>query len=270
MSDAHWWDVPEHEYHAATDWISQSMLKVFLDSPAEYYLRYVAGKLPPKEPTPAMQLGSMVHMRLLEPERFETDVIALRPDINFKRKADREERDALIAGLQPGQIVATTDDVRRACGIATSLRAHPIVAQLIKSAEAIERNIRWTHDLTGLPLRMRLDLLAGNILLDLKTMAAYPTGFKGQAIRFRYVMQAQFYRMGAAELGIDDPRFFFAAARTEAPYDVLLYEPDRESLGNAHAKIVDALERIDQCASTGLWEHPDAGTIIPLSVPPWA
>ena len=57
--------VPEHEYRRMPG-VNYSALKHMLRSPMHY--KYMRDN--PPEPTAAMRLGTMVHMAVLEPEKF--------------------------------------------------------------------------------------------------------------------------------------------------------------------------------------------------------
>ncbi len=58
------------EYHADYSAVSNSMLSVFRQSRQRYRDRFVTRTMSPPGPTPAMRLGSLLHLRALEPERY--------------------------------------------------------------------------------------------------------------------------------------------------------------------------------------------------------
>jgi hypothetical protein len=58
------------EYHADLTHVSNSMLKVFAESPQKYYRMFVVQTMPKPEQTPSLLLGSVVHCLFLEPEKF--------------------------------------------------------------------------------------------------------------------------------------------------------------------------------------------------------
>lgn len=63
-------DLSNEDYHADTGAFSASALEDFRDSRRLFEARYITKTLPPKAATPAMELGTCVHLRILEPERY--------------------------------------------------------------------------------------------------------------------------------------------------------------------------------------------------------
>ena len=86
------------EYHADYSRVSNSMLSVFRQSRRRYFQRFVEQSMPAPEPTAAMQLGSLVHTLLLEPDDAAKLVVA--PKVDRRTKAGKEEWQAFgLVGL---------------------------------------------------------------------------------------------------------------------------------------------------------------------------
>ena len=77
------------EYHADLSHVSNSMLKVFAESPQKYYQMFVAKTMPKPEQTPSLLLGSVVHCLFLEPEKFGAEY-AVAPAVDRRTKVGKE------------------------------------------------------------------------------------------------------------------------------------------------------------------------------------
>lgn len=64
-------EMSAEEYHSHPA-VSHGKLEDFRESRRLYEGRYVTGTIPPKTITDAMQFGTWVHMRLLEPDRYKS------------------------------------------------------------------------------------------------------------------------------------------------------------------------------------------------------
>lgn len=273
MPAATWWDVDASAYHADCDTIGSSMAKLFRRSPEEYYLRYVVQRIPADPPTDAMRLGTLTHLALWEPDRLH-DVIALPPMAwNLRSSKDRAARDAWLESLDPKRIPTTDEELGYALSMARKCRSNPIVAAMLERDHLCEAAVRWECRHTGLPCKAMFDVITqdnGPVLVgDLKTMFDYPDTFRNNASRFGYANQAAWYLEAASELGYDDARFLPIAVRTKIPWEVLVNEFTTDTLSYAHAQNLDTRARIADCVETGVWEHPDAGDIVPISLPAW-
>jgi len=70
-------DLDINEYHADSA-VSSSVIKDFIESdecPAIFYSKYLDPSRPPRKPTKAMEFGSHAHLRILEPEKFDSSFI---------------------------------------------------------------------------------------------------------------------------------------------------------------------------------------------------
>src|SRR4051812_44964464 len=73
------WDktITNDQYHADKTAIGSSALKHMLKSPARFYSRHFLGVKDKDEPSKQMQLGTMIHTALLEPERFTKNFVIM-------------------------------------------------------------------------------------------------------------------------------------------------------------------------------------------------
>lgn len=89
------------DYHEMTDFISTSMLKDFMDDPTVYFERYITKSLDRRDPSAAMELGSVVHAVLLDQRPLRSVVYEL-PDhdplLHAASTLTAPKRDALSEG----------------------------------------------------------------------------------------------------------------------------------------------------------------------------
>jgi hypothetical protein len=256
--------MPADLYHAIPA-VGSSGLKSFLRSPAHYRARLAQ----PAEPTDAQALGTAVHLAVLEPERFEREVVAA-PKFDRRTtagKAAAAEFDAAHAG----RLVLAADVHETACRVRDAVRSHPAAALLLAHG-APEVSLQWIDEASGVPCKSRLDWLApDHSVVDLKTARdASPLGF-GRAIgQYGYAIQQAVYVAGVrAALGAEPPMFAFVAVETEPPFAVGVYVLDDDAVAAAEVRVAEALARFAQCRAADTW--PAYGDLIQtITLPRWA
>ena len=256
-------DMPASVYHAA-EALSASGAKLLLRSPAHY----LAAKAAPKEPTPAMRLGTLTHALILEPETFDAE-FAVMPKFDRrttigKKAAEEFEQD------HAGKTIVDEVSYEKAKAIAASVRRHPLVAAGLADGNA-EVSLFW--DQHGVPCKARCDYMTGSTILDVKTCAdASPEGFARQIANFQYHLQAAHYAAGFREVvGWDLDRFIFIAVESDAPHAVGVYSLDARSLQSGRL----LMERAAAAYRTALAQPKDAPAfysdmLVEISVPSWA
>ncbi|MFO0201725.1 MAG: hypothetical protein ACK528_01195, partial [Alphaproteobacteria bacterium] len=83
------------DYHSDFDHVSKSMLSDFCSDRELYRLRYLMNTLPAKEPSPAMDTGTLIHSVIIEGGELESycrlvpdDCLQSNGSINGKRMAE--------------------------------------------------------------------------------------------------------------------------------------------------------------------------------------
>ncbi len=264
------------DYHADTDYISHSMMEVFPHSPARYCGRFVDKSIPPEPPTPQMQLGSLVHTAVLEPDEFESTFLVA-DGCNARRgnkwKAyDTEADDTHRTAVLPRQVEVSND-------IANSIRRSRLANSLIEQAGLREIPILWQDNGTGLKLKCKPDqsipsaasiLSDWPICLDIKTSATpSPKEFAKQAYNFGYHRQAAHYLEGCEADTGEEHLFLYIVAGNEEPYDIYVNNYDPAFLEKGHEENHLILARIAECHRTGHWIAPEQSKLTPLMLP-WA
>lgn len=230
-----YFDMPEEQYHKAPA-LSSSGIRNLLVSPLDYWTNSHLNPAYVDEKTPAMILGTAMHRRLLEPDRFakmygawprKADypnavdggeaLKALCGDLGLKKSgkiADLCERileanpdaelwpviEADLIKRQAGRILLKSsdlDDIERA---ARFVLAHQSAAKALTGGYS-EVSIFWIDEETGVPLKCRVDNLKVKATVDLKSFSnplGKPIGsaVAGAVANGRYDVQAVVYDAG--------------------------------------------------------------------------
>lgn len=267
------WNPTAEEYHAATDWVSNSMLKVFADSPEKFAAVFIHKTMEPDRPTGDMRLGTLVHAMTLEPEAVDERFVCA-PDCGRKRKDERELWEAFSSVVGDREVVEC-DRWNAALAMRDSIRSNPTALRLLSESFQVERSIRWTCRTSGVKRRCRFDSV-GDAVADIKTTRdPTPAAFARQAAKLGYHRQAAFYADGYRELtGRNPEAHFVIAVRNAPPYECAVYGFGLRSLDVGRRKIERDLERLSEMQRSGMWLGDAArknvgGIAEVLEVPVW-
>jgi hypothetical protein len=259
-------DIPNDAYHADRSCVSVSGLKEILRSPA-HYQAYMDGT--GRKETPAMFLGTAVHMRLLEPERFgETYAVAPTPD-----KRTREFKEFALANAQ--KTILTPEQMAACDSIAQSVGLHASAKTLLRGGHA-ECTVIWQDQETGIWQKIRPDCLCLNfeagICLDVKktTDASMPV-FARRCVEYGYDLQAAVYLEGLRIAFKQDFDFVFLAVEESAPFGCALYGAPERMLGRGRRRYRQAMGLLKACRESGQWpSYQPSGGYDLLEWPRWA
>lgn len=190
-----------------------------------------------------------VHCLTLEPHTFDREYSVYD---GVRRGAHYE---AHLAD-HPGTSVLKPHEAESARALADAIRAHPLVAPLLAAGDP-EVVITWTDPETRLRCKARLDWLAPQAILDLKTLGTTHEGRVARMVaQYLYHGQLAHYTAGLAALGIEVPAYL-VVAEDDPPHDVALYGLDPHGPDGAlyvGGRIRSALlRRIAECEATGRW-----------------
>lgn len=263
------------DYHRSPA-ISKSGLDRLAISP-EHYQAYL---MEPREETAAMKVGTAVHMAVLEPERFkatyapfdDSEICAsiggAKPRATTKYKEWLEGYKAANAGL----ILLDGADYKYIYDIVDSVLLRETPCKILSANGAAEHSFFWTDPETGVECKCRPDYLRDDgYIIDLKTTEdASPWGFERSAEKYRYWVQAAFYKQGVeAVTGIEVKGFVFIAVEKKPPYAVACYAADEAMIAAGDEEVRRCLAIYKACDEANDWPgYPDG--IMPLSRPAWA
>ena len=240
---------PDAEYRAVKA-LSQSVAKVLLDSPeqAKHDMEN------PSKPTPAMNLGILVHALALGQEHPFVE-----KTWDARTKAGKESDAAVEAA---GKTPMSAEEWDKAHAMAAKVSAEfPLN---YGSAE-----VSLYGDINGTAIKGRVDYLTDSAIVDLKTTATPLWKFDGEIYARRYHLQAAWYLTLAELNGLDADRFVLVAVGKTAPYLTRAWTLRESAIAVGRDLMREALKIYDRCVMFSEWPATnDADATIGL--PSWA
>ena len=251
-------DLSNEAYHASSA-ISKSGLDLIARSPAHYAYRS------PSAPSRAMEMGTAIHTALLEPDRYATEYVTV--DCEDRRASAYKE----AVKVHGSERVLTRAESDKIGGMSVSVQGNPHAQSLLKhDFAATEVSILTVDPETGVNVKCRFDLLAGNKALDLKkTQDARPDAFAKSVANYRYMVQAAFYTdVYRWETGMELEAFGFLVVEEEMPHASAIYVLDDDAIQYGRKLYRRDLNRYAECLNANEWPSVDQTPQI-LSLPSW-
>lgn len=255
------------EHYFTWPYVNASRLKLMDRSPM--HARHQV--LHPPEPTKAMNLGTALHLAVLEPHRFEDEfLVAPKVDRRFKEGkrvwAEFEERAEGRTILQEHEY----DNVR---AMARHVIEHPIAAAILASQGHDECAVVWDDQRTGIRCKAKIDALrvvsGWPAIVDVKsTVDASREGFRRQIANLGYWVQAGLYTRGMDTLYGGNHRWAWIAVEKEEPNAVGVYEFDQDDLAWAQKRVQELLELWKVCDESNVWPGYSE-ELQYVTLPPW-
>ena len=266
-------DIPFDEY-ASWDAVNSHILGGFARTPAHVRHDLLHGG---QTPTDSLALGWLLHLAVLEPERFEAGVV-VPPKVDRRTKEGKATWERFQAG-NVGKELVDADTFAKVVAMRAALLAHPSAGEFLRSRGANEVSLVWEEPEVGVVCKARVDRVAylneWPIVGDVKTARdAGRRPFERAVNQYAYHLQAQHYLAGLQALspipeGQPFRRFCFFVVETEAPYCVAVYELDESALVLAEQDRQRHLKTWRQCVETGVWPAYGDGVEL-ISLPAWA
>lgn len=262
------WDVDAETYHADRTAISNSAKECFIESPRKYHGIYVTGTQDRDEPTPAMLLGSALHVAVLERDRFDAGAVVVSP--KFEGEGSRAAR-AKWKAENFGNLVISAEQYPKLLGMREAVLSDPIASSILNHYGQREHSIRWMDEATGLWLKSRRDHATADFLADIKgTPAVDPESFAKHALNMGWHRQAAFYIEGERCYRGKRLPFVFIAVSPDLPHDVVCHELDEEFLRLGHEQNESVLLDIRCAINSGRWDAPYQRQVNKIGAPRWA
>lgn len=237
-------NLPADDYFAI-EAASNSGLKDVRRSPAHYKLRE-----PGTGDTRAKQIGSAIHMALLEPDLFAKTYHVAEAD-------DRVS--AYYKGLAKdlgGAVVLTRPESRRIIGMQRAAYANKRFAGYMKRAGRNELSIVTKDPETGVPIKCRFDRMGDSLFaLDVKKCQdARGDKFAKSISDYGYYMQIPFYEhVWFCETGERLKEFPLIAIEEDSPHGVICHDLDEIALELGRIHYRKALDTYARCLDSGVW-----------------
>ena len=214
------------------------------------------------EPTKAMQWGSLIHLRVLEPNLMASEACIWDESRRTKEfKAFKAEND--------GKYIITTDESNQLDEIADSVNKHPEARMILDDSQK-ERSIFWESARYGAG-KARLDCLSGDFIADLKsTNAIEPWAFQWQAYKLGYHLQAGWYCEGVNAIDGHVPAFYVIAVESKPPYDVSVFEYDEEAIAIGREKAIEIAVKYRIAEKLDIFNGVMSDGIETIRLPSWS
>jgi hypothetical protein len=258
-------DEPNEAYHARSE-LSASMLKTLDRSPRVFEAQYVTKEID-KEPSAAMQFGTMVHAAILEPEAFQQRYLACPDECSDRRTKAYKEWVATLGDREP----ITQSDFVRIQRIRAAVKAKRVATAILDAAFIREKSFSYVDFLTGVDCRVRFDGLAGDVIVDLKTVSdGSEAAFAKSVADFGYHLQAAHYIEGFRTLDPSrDWQFAFITLETQVPFRVRVFKLDDAAIAVASARRMELLEFYKLRMESGDWSEAGEDEVTVISLPNW-
>ena len=240
--------------------LSFSSCKAFSQSPAHF----VAYKERKQHETPAMRLGTAVHMAVLEPEKFDERYQVLTARRGTKAFKELQEKHPNAQWLTEAEYLDVVE-------LRNAVKAHPKACELFSQCTDFEKELRG--QILGLPFRGFADAIAPTFTVDLKTtMKGNPRDFRSDAFRQKYHVQGYIYtRLLSQLLGRDISEHWLITVEKSSPYVVTCYRLSGSYIDRGAKDLEQILERWNK------WDGEPVGFdgaspfgFFELDVPSWA
>lgn len=241
--------------------IRWSRLKHMLTSAAHYKHACDAKEGPE---TTARRLGRAIHCALLEPEAFKSRWVTWTGKVRNGKAWEAfklEHADREIMSVSESRLVVAS---------AAAIRRHRTALLYLRGAR--EMTLTWTDAETGLPCKLRLDLLCARRLLDVKSTGRLdPRTFGRTCAALSYHGQLAFYMDGLAACGIEvDPEPIILAVETSAPFDVVPFEVPKVVVDAGRSLYRGLLHRVKECLDADSWPGRSPDGMMTLEFPTYA
>lgn len=221
----------------------------------------------------AKQVGSLLHLALLEPERFDAECV-VRPEFGDCRNRENKAKRDLWDAEHAAHVVVSEETWTDVQAYRDAIYDHPILAGLLTARGVNELTLVWDDPL-GVRCKARLDRFAefGERLAicEFKTSrSASPWSFAGDFMRFGYHVQAGFYLRGLEQTyGPAERPYIIGVVEKGPPTLAAAYELTAEELDLCEAAFHAALKRYSECVESGRWPgYSDC--LERLKLPAWA
>ena len=238
--------------------------------------------------SPALSLGTLAHLAILEPERFSDAVV--QPECDIRTNAGKEmlvswlstlvgeptvrppvkaavgtTLDLYLAELRPrlaaSGLTVITEEQRTLCmGMRDAIMSRDHTRSLIEADGECEISGFTTDQDYGVPVKVRPDkLLSGApIVLSLKTcQSVAERDYLRSAWTWGWHAAAWFYMRAMERITGERHRYWELAVESAPPHDVALYEYSDREIQEGESIMRRGMETFARCTTENLW--PSAG-----------
>ena len=233
-----------NNYFSSEKYISNSMLNNISVSPEHFMFKMDN----PQPSTPAMKLGSAIHMNVLQPEEFNKNY-AVSPKFDRRTKIGKEDYKNFVNN-NLSKTVISESDFEIIEQITMKLMKDKMVKSLLQQGEP-EKIITWHNEHYDVNCKGMLDYYreGADMIIDLKTTqdASY-NGFMRSVKKYKYHKQAAFYLDA-----VKAQRFFIIAVEKSPPFAINIFELSENMLDEGRDMYNHELEIYEYCTKSDYW-----------------
>lgn len=215
-----------------------------------------------KAPSEAMELGSAVHIALLQPEDFDSMIFVSDAPVN-ERTGKPYGRDTKAFGDWEMAIKQEHGDK-----ILISTEQADFIDRMVRSVKQLDawrllracdmKEIPLYGQIAGVQVRGRPDAVCSKkyapVIIDLKTSkSASRSWFEKSIADFDYGFQAAGYAMLAAQNGIDCRHYLFIVVENQRPFGSACFRLNDEVISWYRPKVEAAARLYEECVQTDSW-----------------
>lgn len=257
------------DYHSHPA-ISRSMLMDIhlkkISGRRTFHARYVSKTAPRETETNAMRIGTVSHVSVLQPDKFNQLISIIPKDVlatngarmGNKWKEYAEQQEAL------GKTCVKESEIADILAMREAIKADKMCKWIMSPRAICEQPIYWTDEETKLDLRCLPDFvlpLEDKLLCaDLKTCADIET-FEMTMARDLFMQEPHYVAGLRSVYGNDiDIVFGFVAVQKSPPYPVNLFQFTDERSEEAYGLWRAALQIVAACKQSNDWSDPSQST----------
>lgn len=252
------------EYHSKSIFegggmMSSHALMTFLNSPSVFNGR-LAGLIKGKD-SDSYKEGRGAHCLILEGKDEYRKRYTFGGPVNEKTgkpygQQTKKYEEWAAEQRAAGKEVLTDSMDTRIEFMANGVRQHPDCMEALQEGEA-ECVARANY--CGLECQIKIDWLKPGAIIDLKTCRELKW-FKNDFKQYRYANQLSFYqKMFEVFAGVRLPIYVIAVEKAQ-PYHAAFFEIYQDLLDKAQRENEDAIHRMRECISSGIWPTGWEGT----------
>ncbi len=258
------WEVPREAYFADKDWISASMLEDFKANRYEFFSKHVLKEPQEGEEKHHFTFGKAFHSAILEPEKFEAEVV-VSPKFD-KRKPAEKQASIEFHASNAGKVVIDKDDHEMLLRMQDSVFRNADAREWLSLPGRTEQPVRWVQD-SGLQAKCMFDrLVVDGAVIDLKSSACgTPRAWARDAGLYGYHRRQAWYEDGRASLGLEGDFIFIVVSKEKYPRTfVARINPENVELGRNQN--YEAALKYQSCLEMQRWVDDDDG-VVEVNIP---
>jgi hypothetical protein len=256
----HWApEMTDEQYHADS-------IRLILASPKAFYQGHFKGKQ--KEETNDMRLGRIIHLALLEGEKFREKYMIEPVFQGYTQKGEltsnpnckevQQKKAAWYADLPPGRVVVTEEELEQITGIIESVMEHPQGAHVFTHGVPEVAGFYRDPD-TGIRTKIKPDFRGNDMFMvtDYKTAQSCDQKLFGAKAfgPLRYDIQLWMYAYGTSiiENKPMPENLFFMVSEKVWPFEAAVFFMTPEQMNQAKYDYHRAMAKLKTCIDTNKW-----------------